>query len=144
LKPDLSKHEGTPLKNITISCNNVIQKGEAIITKFGLEGNSIYGLSPQIRKQLDTNSKASIFIDFKSLTLENIHSKIKLSKYRNTDILKKELKLSTSQIDLLKLYLSKESYLNTESIAQNIKSFIYKYYILHPLTRQFLQLEELI
>jgi predicted flavoprotein YhiN len=29
--------------------------------------------------------------------------------------------------------LSKESYLNTESIAQNIKSFIYKYYI-HPLT----------
>jgi predicted flavoprotein YhiN len=130
----------------TISCNNVIQKGEAIITKFGLEGNSIYGLSPQIRKQLDTNSKASIFIDFKpSLTLENIHSKIKLSKYRSTtDILKKELKLSTSQIDLLKLYLSKESYLNTESIAQNIKSFIYKYYILHPLTRQFLQLEELI
>jgi predicted flavoprotein YhiN len=39
--------------------------------------------------------------------------------------------------------LSKESYLNTESIAQNIKSFIYKYYILHPLTRQFLQLEDL-
>jgi hypothetical protein len=35
--PNLSKHEGTPLKNITISCNNVIQKGEAIITKFGLE-----------------------------------------------------------------------------------------------------------
>jgi predicted flavoprotein YhiN len=71
--------------------NNVIQKGEAIITKFGLEGNSIYGLSPQIRKQLDTNSKASIFIDFKpSLTLENIHSKIKLSKYRSTtDILKR-------------------------------------------------------
>jgi uncharacterized flavoprotein (TIGR03862 family) len=125
-KPEfIQKNEGTPLKNITISCNNVIQKGEAIITKFGLEGNSIYGLSPQIRKQLDTNSKASIFIDFKpSLTLENIHSKIKLSKYRNTtDILKKELKLSTSQIDLLKLYLSKESYLNTESIAQNIKKF---------------------
>jgi predicted flavoprotein YhiN len=33
-------NEGTPLKNITISCNNVVQKGEAIITKFGLEGNS--------------------------------------------------------------------------------------------------------
>jgi hypothetical protein len=108
-------------------CNNVIQKGEyQIWTR-----NSIYGLSPQIRKQLDTNSKASIFIDFKpSLTLENIHSKIKLSKYRSTtDILKKELKLSTSQIDLLKLYLSKESYLNTESIAQNIKSFIYTFCI---------------
>jgi uncharacterized flavoprotein (TIGR03862 family) len=121
----IQKHEGTPLKNITISCDNVIQKGEAIITKFGLEGNSIYGLSPQIRKQLDANSKASIFIDFKpSLTLENVYSKIKLSSYRNTtDILKKELKLSTSQIDLLKLYLSKESFINTESLAKNIKKF---------------------
>jgi uncharacterized flavoprotein (TIGR03862 family) len=121
----IQKHEGTPLKNITISCDNVIQKGEAIITKFGLEGNSIYGLSPQIRKQLDANSKASIFIDFKpSLTLENVYSKIKLSSYRKTtDILKKELKLSTSQIDLLKLYLSKESFINTESLAKNIKKF---------------------
>jgi uncharacterized flavoprotein (TIGR03862 family) len=121
----IQKHEGTPLKNIAISCNNVIQKGEAVITKFGLEGNAIYGLSPQIREQLFTNSKATVFVDFKpSLTLENIHSKIKLSKYRNTtEILKKELKLSPSQIDLLKIYLSKESYLNTETLTKNIKTF---------------------
>ena len=125
-KPDyIQKHEGTPLKNIAISCNAIIQKGEAVITKFGLEGNAIYGLSPQIREQLNATSKASIFIDFKpSLTLENVHSKIKLSKYRNTtEILKKELKLNASQIDLLKLYISKESYLNAESLAENIKYF---------------------
>ena len=121
----IQKHEGTPLKNISISCNNIVQKGEAVITKFGLEGNAIYGLSPQIRKQLNTNSIASVFIDFKpSLTLENIHSKINSSKYRNTtEILKKELKLSASKIDLLKLRLSKESYLNTESLANHIKKF---------------------
>ncbi len=121
----IQKHEGTPLKNISISCNNIIQKGEVVITKFGLEGNSIYGLSPQIREQLYANSKATVFVDFKpSLTLENIYSKIKLSKYRNTtEILKKELKLSTSQIDLLKTYLSKESYLNTGSLTKNIKKF---------------------
>ncbi len=125
-KPNfIQKQEGTPLKNIAISCNNVIQKGEAVITKFGLEGNAIYGLSPQIREELNTNSKASIFIDFKpSLTLENIHSKIKLSKYRNTtEILKKELKLSAAQIDLLKLYISKESYLHSETLAKYIKIF---------------------
>ncbi len=125
-KPNfIQKHEGTPLKNIAVSCNNVIQKGEAVITKFGLEGNSIYGLSPQIREQLYSNSKATVFIDFKpSLTLENIYSKIKSSNYRNTtEILKKELKLSASQIDLLKMYLSKESYLNTESLIKTIKKF---------------------
>jgi uncharacterized flavoprotein (TIGR03862 family) len=125
-KPNfIQKNEGIPFKNIAISCNNITQKGEAVITKFGLEGNSIYGLSPQIREQLSANSKATIFIDFKpSLTLENVKSKIKLSKYKNTtEILKKELKLSTSQIDLLKTYLSKESYLSIESLTKNIKKF---------------------
>jgi uncharacterized flavoprotein (TIGR03862 family) len=125
-KPNfIHKHEGTPLKNIAISCNNVIQKGEAVITKFGLEGNAIYGLSPQIREQLNTMSKATVFIDFKpSLTLENVLSKIKTSTFKNTtQILKKELKLSASQIDLLKTHLSKESYLNTEFLTKNIKNF---------------------
>jgi uncharacterized flavoprotein (TIGR03862 family) len=121
----IKKHEGTPLKNIAISCNNVTQKGEVIITKLGLEGNAIYGLSPQIREQLHSNSKATVFIDLKpSLTIGDLHSKIKLSKYRNTaNILKKEIKLSTAQVDLLRTYLSKESYLNTASIIKNIKSF---------------------
>ncbi|MBJ2175751.1 NAD(P)-dependent oxidoreductase [Aureibaculum sp. A20] len=125
-KPDfIKKHEGTPLKNIAISCNSKVQKGEAVITKLGLEGNSIYGLSPQIRDQLNVHSKAFIFIDFKpSLTFENIHSKLTLSTYRNTtEVLKKELKLSTSQIDLLKTYLPKASYLNIDILTKNIKEF---------------------
>jgi hypothetical protein len=125
-KPNfIEKHEGTPLKNIAISCDEKIQKGEAVITKFGLEGNAIYGLSPQIREQLNQNKKAIIFIDLKpSLTSENVYSKINSSTYKNTtQILKKELKLSTAQIDLLKTYLSKETYLSTKSLSENIKKF---------------------
>lgn len=125
-KPNfIQKHAGAPLKNIAISCHQKIQKGEAVITNFGLEGNAIYGLSPQIREQLFTNSQATIFIDFKpSLTLENILSKIKNSIYKNTtQILKKELKLTVAQIDLLKAHLSKETYLNPESLSENIKNF---------------------
>lgn len=121
----IQKHEGTPLKNITISCNNRIQKGEAVITKFGLEGNSIYGLGPQIRDKLLTDSKATVFIDFKpSLTAEKIHSKITLSNHKNTaQILKKELKLSPPIIELLKTSISKAAYLNAESLSKNIKKF---------------------
>lgn len=121
----IQKNEGTPLKNIVISCGNTTQKGEAVITKFGLEGNAIYGLSPQIRKQLNLQSKATVFIDFKpTLTLENVIYKINTSKQKNTTaILKKELKLSSAQIDLLKSHLSKESYLNTAYLANNIKQF---------------------
>jgi len=125
-KPEfIINHEGEPLKNIAISCNNSIQKGEAVITKSGLEGNAIYALSPQIRSQLNTAGKATIFIDFKpSLSSDELHSKIKTSTYRNTtEILKKELKLNHAQIDLLKTYLSKEAYLNTEFLSKNIKYF---------------------
>jgi predicted Rossmann fold flavoprotein len=75
--------EGNPLKNITISCLGKTQKGEAIITKFGLEGNAIYGLSPQIRAQLKSEKKAIIAIDFKpTVTLENVHAKIVNSKFK--------------------------------------------------------------
>ena len=121
----IQKHEGTPLKNIAISCNSTIQKGEAVITKFGLEGNAVYGLSPQIRSQLAANLKAVIYIDFKpSLSIENLYTKMLLSSYKNTtQILKKELKLSAAQIDLLKTYVSKEEYLNKETLAQKIKNF---------------------
>ena len=121
----INKNEGIPLKNISISCENITQKGEAVITKFGLEGNAIYGLSPQIRTQLNSASKAIIFIDFKpSFSLEKVGTKIKTSNQKNTTaILKKEIKLSLAQIDLLKTHLSKETYLNTKSLASSIKKF---------------------
>jgi uncharacterized flavoprotein (TIGR03862 family) len=121
----IEKNEGNPLKNITISCSEKVQKGEAVITKFGMEGNAIYGLSPQIRDQLKSRKKALIYIDFKpTLTLENIRLKIVNSTFKNTtQILKKELKLSNSQIQLLKIYLSKESYLEATILSQNIKKF---------------------
>jgi predicted flavoprotein YhiN len=41
--------EGSPLKNIAISCLNKRQKVKQYY-RFGLEGNAIYALSPQIRR----------------------------------------------------------------------------------------------
>ncbi|MGJ8744647.1 NAD(P)/FAD-dependent oxidoreductase [Polaribacter sp.] len=121
----INKNEGKPLKNIAISCADKTQKGEAVITKFGLEGNAIYGLSPQIRKQLKSEEKALIFIDFKpTLTLAKVTSKLTNSTFKNTtQILKKGLKLSNSQIDLLKLNLSKAAYLDSEMLSKKIKNF---------------------
>jgi hypothetical protein len=121
----IKENGGKPLKNITISCSGKTQKGEVVITDFGLEGNAIYGLSPQIRKQLKSKKKAVVTIDFKpTLTVATILSKIVTSKFKNTtQILKKELKLSTPQISLLKTYLAKEAYLNPNLLSKNIKNF---------------------
>jgi uncharacterized flavoprotein (TIGR03862 family) len=116
-------HEGSPLKNIAISCLDKCQKGEAVITRFGLEGNAIYALSPQIREELEKHQKAIIFLDLKpTLSWEDLEQKIKKSTVKKTsDKLRKELKLNEVQIGLLKKYLSKETYLNPELLAQNIK-----------------------
>jgi uncharacterized flavoprotein (TIGR03862 family) len=119
----IAEHEGSPLKNIAISCLNKSQKGEAVITRFGLEGNAIYALSPQIREELENQQKATVFLDLKpTLSFEDLHQKIKKSTLKKTsEKLQKELKLSPAQIGLLKKYLSKETYLNPELLAQNIK-----------------------
>lgn len=121
----IKENHGKPLKNIAIYCSGKKQKGEVVITKIGIEGNAIYGLSPEIRYELKLQKKAIIYIDFKpTLTLENITSKIVKSTFKNnTQILKKELKLNNSQIDLLKIYLSKENYLNLELLSKFIKRF---------------------
>lgn len=118
-------NEGKPLKNIAISCAEKTQKGEAVITNFGIEGNAIYGLSPQIRAQLKSEEKAIIYMDFKpTLSEATILLKIKKSTYKNTtQILKKELKLSNAQLSLLKIYLTKEAYLDAENISKSIKKF---------------------
>jgi uncharacterized flavoprotein (TIGR03862 family) len=120
----IKEHEGSPLKNIAISCLNKRQKGEAVITRFGLEGNAIYALSPQIRKELESQQKATIFLDMKpTLSYDDLHQKIKKSTLKKTSqTLEKEIKLSAAQIGLLKKYLSKETYLNPELLAQNIKN----------------------
>ena len=119
----ITEHAGTPLKNITISCLNKSQKGEAVITRFGLEGNAIYALSPQIRDELANQQKSTIYLDLKpTLSHQEIFNKIKNSNYKKTsETLQKEIKLSLAQIGLLKKYLSKETYLNPDSLATNIK-----------------------
>ncbi len=115
--------EGNPLKNIAISCGDKTQKGEVVITRFGLEGNAIYAISPQIREELDKKQKAIVFLDLKpTLTDDEVLQKIKKSNLKKTSAkLQKELKLNPAQIGLLKIYLSKETYLNPELLAQNIK-----------------------
>lgn len=120
----LQKFKGKPLKNIQITCNGKIQKGEAIVTEFGLEGNAIYGLSPQLREGLRTGN-AIISIDFKpSLTESEILKKLSSTESKNTsDILKNGLKMSPVQLSLLKAHTTKEEYLNTNTLAKKIKSF---------------------
>lgn len=121
-KDFIKNNEGKPLKNVSVTCENKKQKGELILTKDGLEGNAIYALGPQIRSLL-LNGSALIYIDLKPmLSATEICTKLKRSKEKNTALkLKKELKLSTSQTQLLKSYTTKEEYQNNGILSRKIK-----------------------
>ena len=120
----IQKHEGSPLKNIAITCLGNRQKGEVVITRFGLEGNAVYAVSPQLRQELNNKQKATLFIDLKpNLSTDEVQKKIEKSTLRNTtEIIRKELKLSLAQIGLLKISSSKKTFLDPKLLAQSIKS----------------------
>lgn len=119
----LAKHEGKPIKNLQVNCNGQSQKGEAVITKFGLEGNAIYALSLQIQQQLDAQKEAIIYLDLKpTLSEETIFTKLYNRKGKSiSHSLRNELKMTSVQIGLLKTFIDKEAFLNQEVLAQCIK-----------------------
>lgn len=120
--------EGQALKNCEFSCGDLKRKGEAVLTKFGIEGSGIYPLSPEIRKQLLSGQLAELKIDFKP---ELSESEIK-NRFQNKgqqsikDFLEKRLNLSSTQIALIKGQTTKDEYNNIDILIQNIKSFTIK------------------
>jgi len=123
-KEFLSINEGRPLKNITMSIDHALQSGEVVITQFGLEGNAIYALSPQIQNALVRNNKAVVYIDLKpTLTEEKVLLRIQTSKLsKTTEILRRDLKMSAAQINILKEHITKEEFLSGPVLAKKIKA----------------------
>ena len=119
----IQNNDGEPLKNISVTCNAKTVKGELVVTKFGIEGNAIYALSPEIRSQRVPNGKAIVCIDLKpGLTEEQILAKWKSSKRKNkTDFLKLDLNLSKVQVKMLKTLLSKDEFLDDNVLIEKIK-----------------------
>ena len=56
---------GTPLKRIAASCGQATERGEAILTRTGLEGGAVYALSPALREALDRDGIARLMLDLR-------------------------------------------------------------------------------
>lgn len=117
--------EGKALKNCVFTCETLNRKGEAVLTKFGIEGSGIYPLSPEIRKQIIEKNKAIILVDFKpEFSVDEIKQRYHHSgKTSIKDFLEKKLNLSSQQVALIKAYTSKEEYQSIDVLIQHIKSF---------------------
>jgi uncharacterized flavoprotein (TIGR03862 family) len=120
----IQQFEGSPLKNISITCNKAIKKGEIVFRKDGIEGGAVYALSPQIRKQLNEKESAIINIDLKpslpsSSILDGLTQK---GKKTFTDILKTKFNFTELHISLLKSILSKEEFNDATILSRKIKN----------------------
>jgi len=117
-------HEGKPLKNIALSYEHQIVKGELTITKFGLEGNAIYALSQKIQDTLLEKESVIVYLDLKpTMTVDQIETKLNNTQLqRTTDTLKEDINLDRSSIGLLKQFSDKETFLDHHLLAEVIKS----------------------
>ena len=55
--------EGTPLKTLAINFGGRTVRGEAMVTRDGLEGGAIYSLSAPLRSAIDAKGHATIHLD---------------------------------------------------------------------------------
>jgi uncharacterized flavoprotein (TIGR03862 family) len=119
----LKTAEGKPLKNISISCGDKERSGEAVITKFGIEGGVIYALSAPIRKQLDEKGTAVVFIDLKpGITVQQIKDKFTSRGNRSIKkLLEDRLNFADEHIGLLKSVLTKDEFTDLGLLAEKIK-----------------------
>ena len=129
----INLHEGKPLKNIAVSINQIHEKGEAMITEHGLEGNVIYPIVPEIRKALSENNRAQILIDFKPFnTAEQLVGKTKGREIKTKDYAT-VFNLNSVQLAMIKAFTSKETFLAPVQFAKKLKQIAIPVNSLRPI-----------
>ncbi len=129
----ITNHAGKPLKNIAVSINNTFEKGEALITDYGLEGNVIYPLIPEIRKILNANEPVQIILDLKPFnTAEQLLQKVQGKTSTKTKNYAEIFNLNSTQLAIIKAFTSKETFLSPELFAQSLKHIVLPVASLRP------------
>ena len=59
----VDRHEGQPLKNVSVGVGPHAVRGDPVITRAGLEGGPIYALSAPIREALDADGECELVFD---------------------------------------------------------------------------------
>ncbi len=106
---DFSEHfrarfEGEPLKGAEFRFGGARVRGEAVVTKLGLEGGAIYALSPKLRDAIDEKGCADLLADLRP-GISETDLEVALATPRNkqslSTLLRKAVKLSPVGVGLL-------------------------------------------
>ncbi len=120
-----NKFEGMAIKNCLLSFAGNEKKGDMVVSRYGLEGGAIYGLSAQLRDHIYKNNTAILKLDllpFKDLSeIINLLARAKGSMSMATHI-KKTTGLQSVKAGLLRECLSKEIFNDPAALANGIKN----------------------
>lgn len=126
---ELFAHEfaGTPLKRIAIAAGSHRARGEAVVTRRGIEGGAIYALSAPLRELLACahETPASISIDLRpDLGLAHIEGRLAAPRGKQSaaTFLRKALSLSPVAIGLLREAAGKALPAQPSELARLIKA----------------------
>ena len=61
----LERYEGEPLKGLAVTVGRTRLRGDAVITRYGLEGSVIYALGPALREALAKDGEAALWLDLR-------------------------------------------------------------------------------
>lgn len=117
-----SRFEGSALKRIALTIDGMTRRGEAIVTRNGLEGGAVYALGPYIRAALAQHGTATLLVDLKpDMTHDQLAAR--LTKPRGKDTMTNFLR-KTVHLDAASAGLVREAGLpeGPEALAARIKS----------------------
>ncbi len=99
-----ARFEGQPLKRIALSFDRHAVRGEAIITKSGLEGGGVYALSAHLRDAIAAAAEATLHIDLlPDVSMADLQQRLAAPRHRQSlsTFLRKAVKLAPVAIGLL-------------------------------------------
>ncbi|MGX9431554.1 MULTISPECIES: TIGR03862 family flavoprotein [Bradyrhizobium] len=98
------RFEGQPLKSVALSFGEQQVRGEAIITRTGIEGGAIYALSADLREAILRDGEATLHIALRpDLSIDELAAKLSAPKGKQSfsNFLRKALNLAPIAIGLL-------------------------------------------
>lgn len=108
--------EGEPLKNVHVHANGTSAAGELMITRYGLEGGTIYQLGAVLREM----DKPEITIDFKpTFTRQQLIAKMESVRKNHLDEAVIRWRLSKP----MRAMLSNGDWMDAKTLADAVKSF---------------------
>lgn len=116
----VAEADGLPIKNAVFSADGMARRGEAVVTRYGLEGGPIYRLGPALRSMAPTDR--CLTIDFKpDHTIDQLVAKIGAVKRNFVRQARRRWKLDPATCALLKYLPDRGPWRSVDQLAAEVK-----------------------